>query len=255
MPKAWFWLWIARGHLLHGDAELRHAVGAQPDPHRDVGQAEHRGAVRARHALQLVEHVQVGVVVDIGGVVALVGRVDRDHHHDAGRLLVHHQPLLRHHLRQLRHGLAQLVLHVDLVDVRVAARLEHDHDLGVAAGGAGRVVVQQVVHAVQLRLDRRGDVVGDHLGGRAGIARVDGDLRRRHVRVLLDRRDGHRHRARQHDQDRDDRREDRPVDEEVGEHRRATPIFWLRRSSTSAAWRAATCQADRTPGSTRRALA
>ena len=182
--------------LLHRDAELGHAVGPQPHAHRDVGRAEHRRAVRARHALQLLEHVQVGVVVDIGGVVALVGRVDRHHHHDAGGLLVDHQALLRHHLRQLRHRLAQLVLHVDLVDVRVAARLEHHHDLRVAARGAGRVVVEQVVDAVQLRLDRRRDVVGDHLGGRARVARVDRDLRRRHVRVLLDRRDRHRHRAR-----------------------------------------------------------
>ena len=76
------------GHLLHGDAELRHAVRLQPYPHRDVGQPEHRSAVGARDPLQLVEHVQVRVVVDVRRRIAVVGRVDRQHHHDGRRLLV-----------------------------------------------------------------------------------------------------------------------------------------------------------------------
>ena len=170
------------------------------------------------HALQLVEDVEVRVVVDVRSAVAVVRRIDRQHHHDPGRLLVDRDALLHDDLRELRRRLAHAVLHVHLVDVGVAARLEHDGDADVARRRARRLEVEQVVEAIQLRLDRRGDRVGDHLRRRTRIRRSDRHLRRRELGILLDGRHAHRDQPAQHEQDRDDRRQDRPVDEEVREH-------------------------------------
>ena len=55
-----------------------------------------------------------------------------DHHHDARGPLVHGNPLLHHSLRQLRGRLAHPVLHIDLIDVGIAARLEEHVDRDVA---------------------------------------------------------------------------------------------------------------------------
>src|SRR4030095_13662705 len=56
--------------------------------------------------------------------------------------------------------------------------------------------------------------------------RGDRYLRRRHVRILLDGGNGHRDRAREHNQKRDDRREDRPIDEQMREHAAAAYFFF-----------------------------
>ena len=209
--------------LLRRHPQLGHAVGAQPDAHGDVRQAEDAGPVSARNALQFLKNAEVGEVVEEGCVVAVVLREDRDHEQEARRLAVDGHSLLRHYLRQLRQRLADTVLHVDLVDVRVAARLEEDVDRQVAGGRARRLEVKQVVDAVDLRLQGRRDGIGDDFRGGTRVACRDLDLRRRHVRILLDRRDRQRDGAGEHDQERDDRREDRPGNEEVGKH--GAPLF------------------------------
>src|SRR5690606_1614940 len=79
--------------------------------------------------------------------------------------------------------------------------------------------VDHAVDAVDLLLDGRGHRLRDGLGAGAGIARLHHHLGRDDRGVLLDRQRVHRREAGEHDHDRQDRREDRPVDEEAGDHR------------------------------------
>ena len=85
-------------HVARRDAQLRHAIGLQPDPHRVVGRAEDGRLIGARNALQRIEHVNVRVVGDVGRVVAVARRIDRDHHHERRRLLLHLDALRLHRL-------------------------------------------------------------------------------------------------------------------------------------------------------------
>ena len=110
----------------------------------------------------------------------------------------------------------QLVLHLDLGDVRVGPRLEGQGD----GDGPGRVAggrhVDQVVDAVQLLLDHLGDRILHGLGRGARIGGVDGDLRRGDRRILGDRQCFDRQEARQHDHDGDHPGKDRAIDEKTG---------------------------------------
>ena len=72
MPKVWFWFWIALLTSLIVDAQLGHPVRAQPDAHGNVRQTEDAGAVGAGDALQFLQDIEVGIVVDEGRVVAVV---------------------------------------------------------------------------------------------------------------------------------------------------------------------------------------
>ena len=72
-------------------------------------------------------------------------------------------------------------------------------------------------------LERGGDRGLHHLRVRADVVADDGHLRRREVRELRDGQGGDGDGARQDDEQRADRREDRPADEEVDEALRASP--------------------------------
>ncbi len=61
--------------IARGDAERGHAIGLEPDPHREVRHPEDRRLVRARDTLQRIEHVEIGIARDIALVVAPVRRV------------------------------------------------------------------------------------------------------------------------------------------------------------------------------------
>ena len=201
-----------------GDPERGHAVRVHPDPHGLVGDAHDRGLAGAGHALDRVEDVDVRVVGDVLAAVALLLRVDADQHHDRRGLLLHRDALLHHGRRQLGHGEVDPVLHLHLGDVGVGVEGEVDGEGQDAGGGARRRHVEHVVDAVDLGLDGRRHRVGEGL--RVG-ARVDGGHRHLHGRdrgVLLDRQGAHGHEAGQAQDDRDDRGEDRALDEEPGEH-------------------------------------
>ena len=75
--------------------------------------------------------------------------------------------------------------------------------------------VEHVLDAVDFLLERRRDRVADHLGGGAGIAGGDDNRRRRDLGVLRDRQGEIGRRADNDDKDRQNAREDRPVDKEV----------------------------------------
>ena len=88
-----------------------------------------------------------------------------------------------------------------------------------AAVGARRGHVEHALDAVDRLLERRRDRGLDCLRVGAGVERGDGDLRRRQLGILRDRQRRNRDRAGEDDDQRADRREDRPADEGVDEHR------------------------------------
>src|SRR3546814_282614 len=118
-------------------------------------------------------------------------------------------------LRQQRHRQLQLVLDLHLGDVAVGAGFEGEPDRSHAVGRRLRREVHQAVQALHVLLDDLGHRVLDHLGRCAGIRRADLDGRRRHGGIHRDRQGEDRQRAGEHDDDRDDPREDGPVDEEA----------------------------------------
>ena len=77
---------------------------------------------------------------------------------------------------QLRLGELHPVLHVHLIDVRIAAERESHVQSVSARAGARALHVKHVRHAVDLLLDRLADRFGDGLGAGAGIARRTDDL-------------------------------------------------------------------------------
>ena len=89
-------------------------------------------------------------------------------------------------------GEARAVLHVHGVDVGVGAEREGDGERIAAVGAADRLIVERVVDAVDLLLDRLRHRGLDQLGVGAGIVRRELDLGRHDVGKLRDRneRDG-----------------------------------------------------------------
>ena len=120
--------------------------------------------------------------------------------------------------RQLRLRQRRAVLHVDRVDVGIGAERESDVERVGAVGAAGRLVVDRVVDAVDLRLDRLRDGGLDEFGVGAGIVRRQRHLRRHDVGKLRDGNGEDRQQARERDDDGDDEGEARTVDEDRGDH-------------------------------------
>ena len=109
-----------------GQLQTVEAVGVEPDPHRVVQPAEQGGLADARHARQLVEHVDGGVVGDEQRVLAVVLAVERDELQERRGFLLDRQALQLHLRRQLRQGGLHAVVDVDGVDVGIGAEREAD---------------------------------------------------------------------------------------------------------------------------------
>jgi hypothetical protein len=206
------------GDVGRGDAERGHPIRIHPDPHRLVRYAHDLRLAGAVDALQRVQDIDVGVVGDVVGAVALVLRIDRHQHHDRRRLLLHVHALLHYSGRQLRHRQVDAVLHLHLRDVGIGVEREVDGHRQLSRGRADRRHVKHVVDAVDLLLDRRGDRARERQRIGARIGGGHRHLHRRDRRILRDRQLRHRHQAGEADDQRDDRREDRALDEELGEH-------------------------------------
>src|SRR5579859_6461673 len=137
-----------------------------------------------------------------------------------------------HLVGQPRRGDRDTVLHQDLRRVDVGSRLEHDIDAQRAVADRLRRDVQHVVDAVHFLLDRCGNGFRKHFGGGTGIDGAYADGGRRDFRVFRYRQRALHQAAGDGDDDRQDRREDRPINEEVGEAhggqpRRTVQPSWL----------------------------
>ena len=128
--------------------------------------------------------------------------------------------------RQLRHGQRHAVLHHDQGRVHVGADVEGDRQRVRAVVAHLRRHVEHALDAVDLLLDRRRHRVGHHRGAGPGIADRDRDARRRDPGILRDRQEVERDPADQGDDDGQDRREDRPIDEEPRDHGRLRLSAW-----------------------------
>ena len=72
---------------------------------------------------------------------------------------MHGDSVLLHFLRQLGRGLLQLVLHLDLGDIRIGSGLEGDGHMRAAVAVRLRVHVHVAVKAGHVLLDNLGDGV------------------------------------------------------------------------------------------------
>ncbi len=205
-------------------------VRIEPDAHRVLG-AEHVDVADAADAAHRILDVGDDVVGDVVLRHVRVGGHERRDQQERCARLGHTNPRLLYLRRQQRCRQLQLVLDLHLRDVRIRAGLEGQRGRGLAGVVARGGQVQQVIDPAHLLLDHLDDRVLDGRRRGAGITRRDLDRRRCDRRILLDGQSRDRQRAREHDQNRDDDRKDRPGDEEPRHdatprqrHARACPV-------------------------------
>ncbi|MNV73467.1 hypothetical protein D3C71_1666180 [compost metagenome] len=92
-----------------------------------------------------------------------------DEHHEILLEFCDAQPLLLHFPRQQRRGQVQLVLHLNLGNIRVGTLVEGHDDSHAAIGVTLRRDVAQIVDAVHLLLDHLHDRILHCLRGSTGI--------------------------------------------------------------------------------------
>ena len=117
--------------------------------------------------------------------------------------------------RQSRLCNGDAVLHLHLGDVEIGTDIEAHRNCEAAVAGRIRRQVNHVLDAIDLLLDRRNHSGGHDVGAGARILAGNGDGRRRDIRILRDRQTGEGHSTDDHEHNRDHRRENWPVDEEV----------------------------------------
>ena len=198
--------------------QLRQPVGAQPDAHRVVARAEHADVGDARHALELIDQIDRCVVRQEQSIAAVVRRNECYQNENIVRPFLHGHAVTPHLVGQPRQCELHTVVDVEHRRVDVRADVERRSNRQVAGGGGAGVEVQKMLDAGESLLDRRSHCLGDRLGTRARIARIYDDCRRRDVGILRDRQGRARDQTGDHDDDRDDSREHRTVDEELREH-------------------------------------
>ena len=147
------------------------------------------------------------------------------HHQEVGRRLLGDDADALHFLRQARQRLRDAVLDLHLRVVEVGAEREGRGQRHHAVGGRLRIHVEQAFDAVDLLLERRGDRFGDDLRVGARIDAAHHHGRRHDARILADRQREQRDAAADDDQERQDDREDRTVDEEMRELHDCGPTF------------------------------
>ena len=167
-----------------GEFELCQPVRLDPHPHRVILRAENLHVGGARHTLQAIEHIERDVVRDEQTVVAVIGRIKRQHLQERRRPLLHRHALAAHLGRQARLSLLDTVVDVERGLVDVGADIKRHLNLHHALRGRGRTHVEHFLDAVDLVFQRRSDSLLQHLGRRAGVDRLHRHHRRGDLRVL-----------------------------------------------------------------------
>ena len=175
-----------RDHIAGGQIARRHLLRIEPHAHGVVAGAEHAHVAHAIQARERVAHVQRGVVAQVQGVVASVGRGQVHHHQERGRALERGNADGAHFLGQARQRLRHAVLHLHLGAVDVRADAEGDGQRQRAVDGRLRRHVEHVLDADDFLLERRGHRFGNHLGIGAGVGGAHHHRGRHHFRVLAD---------------------------------------------------------------------
>ena len=133
-------------------------------------------------------------------------------------------PSRLHVVRQARRRDRDAVLHEHLRRIEIGAELEGDGDRHVAVARRVGRHVDHVLDAVDLLLDRRRDGGGDRLGVGARIGRAHHDRGRGDLGILGDRQAEIGDGADEHQDDGQDGREDRPLDEGMRESASGSPL-------------------------------
>ena len=165
-----------------------------------------------------IAHVAIEVVADeeravlvVLGVKAEAGEKARRAFRDADAVGAH----LERHAAERR---VDAVLHVDRRQVGIAPDFERHRDGGEPVVGRRRGHVDHALDAVDDRFERSGDGALDRLRVCAGVERADADRRRRELGIAADGQRRNRDGARERNEHRADRREDGPLDKDVGNH-------------------------------------
>ena len=191
------------GDVGNGNPQLRHLVRIQPKAHRVI-RTEDTDIADARHALDLVDDIDVGVILHELPRIGAVGRIKRTRQRHVRRRFLRRDAKSRDLVRQAVGRDRYIVLRLDRVHIRVRVEAE-DHGQTIAARVVG--VRRHVVHAlgaVDLLLDDLRHRLVDDGGIRAYIAGRDADRRRRDFRILGDRQRKPRQHADDDHRNRDD---------------------------------------------------
>ena len=194
----------------------REFLRIEPDAHRVITRSKHRHISDARDARELIFHLQKCVVAEVEFIARFVRRNKVRHHRQVGRSLRRRHPEAAHFFRQLGQRDGHTVLHEHLCDVEVCAEFERDGQRHDAVARRSARHVKHVLDAIDFLFDGRGDGFSEHFRVRARIHGAHDDGRRCDFGILRDGQLEHRDPAHQHDDDGNDRRENRAANEEVG---------------------------------------
>src|SRR5690606_35956827 len=156
------------------------------------------------------------VVRQVASGHAAVGGNHTEHHEEVTHGLGHPDALLLHFLRQQRRGQLQLVLHLDLGNVRVGALVRGHGDRHAAVGVTLRGHVTEAVDAVHLLFDDLHHGVLHRLRGCTRVADLDTNGRRGDAGVLVDGQAKNGEAACEHDHQGDDPGKNGSIDKESG---------------------------------------
>ena len=216
-------LTYGRRDVARCQAELGQHVGTQPDPDRVVLRAEDLHVSHAGNTAQFVNDVQQRVVRNEDGVEARIVGVEREDLQERGRALAHLHALSSHFLRQRGEHALHAIVDVDRGEVRVGANRERHGHRQRAVARARRAQVKHAVDAIDRLVQRCRNGLRDGLGIGPRVERLYVDFGRQDVRILRDRQHTQGREACNDDERRDDRRENRSLDEVTRDHLFAAP--------------------------------
>ena len=202
-----------RGDVVGRHAAARHPLRIEPQPHRKGLAAEN---IRRRHAVDGRQdrlHHAGEIVGDRRARELVAGEADIHHRRGlAGRF---QDDRVVGFLRDQIFDRIDLRQHFGERLVRIDVELDVDRDQALALRRGRGHVVDAFGRGHRL-LDRRGDEALHQVRRRAGIDRRHGDHGVRQFRILPDRQAGRGLEADQQDQQADDQRQHRALDEDIG---------------------------------------